>query len=164
MISRIFAKYEFFVVPLSLFAPDGSLYFAKDKSIIATELGEFQPDENYIEEDANSESRQVIIFDAMSIVNKINKKAESLENCDEFASKFCEIINFQGRGFDEVRIIFDRYNGKPVKSNPRSGQNEGPVPVHYKVADTNRIRHLETKYFLTSLATKKGLLIIFHED
>ena len=92
-------------MPLSLFAPDGSLYFAKDKSIIATELREFQPDGNYIEEEANSESRQVIIFDAMAIVNKINKKAESLENCDEFASKFCEIINFQGRGSDEVRII-----------------------------------------------------------
>ena len=92
---------NFSVVSLSLFAPGGSLYYAKDKSSIATELREFQPDENYIEEEASSESRKVIIFDVLTIVNKIDIRAESLENCDEFASKFCEIINFQGKGFDE---------------------------------------------------------------
>ena len=103
-LANIFGKYEISVSPLSLFAPNGSLYYAKDKSSIATELREFQPDENYVEGEANSESRKVIIFDvmAMTIVNKIDIKAESLENCDEFASNFCEIINFQGRGFDEV--------------------------------------------------------------
>ena len=61
-----------------------------------TELREFQPDENYIEEKASSESTKVIILDAMGIVNKIDIKAESLEKGDDFASKFCEIINFQG--------------------------------------------------------------------
>ena len=35
---NIFGKYEFSVVPLSLFAPDGSLYYAKDKSSITTKL------------------------------------------------------------------------------------------------------------------------------
>ena len=69
--------------------------------------GNFNKNENYIEDKANSESRQVIIFDAMTIVNKIDVKAESIENCDKCVSKFCE-INFEGRGFDGVRIIFDR--------------------------------------------------------
>ena len=59
-------------------------------------------EEFLLEEEANSQSRKVIIFDAMAIINKIDIQAVSLENCDEFASKFCEIINFQGRGFDEV--------------------------------------------------------------
>ena len=70
-LSNIFGKYEFPVVPLSLFAPDGSLYYVKDKSSIATELRESQPDENYIEEEANRKSWEV---------NKIDIKAESLEN------------------------------------------------------------------------------------
>ena len=61
-----------------------------------TDFREFQPDENYIEEKANSESTNVIIFDAMGIVNKIDIKAEYLEKGYDFASKFCEIINFQG--------------------------------------------------------------------
>ena len=118
---NILGKYEFSVVPLSLFAPDGSIYYGKDKSSIATKRRNFQPDENYIEEEANSESRKVIIFHTMTVVNKIDIKAESLENCDESASKFCEIINFQGRGFDEVRIIFDRCDGKSLNSNTRAG-------------------------------------------
>ena len=104
-----------------LFSPDGSLYYAKGKFDVATELRQFQPDENYIEDEANSESRKIIIFDAMAIVNKTDIKAESLENRDEFASKFCEIINFQGRGFDEVRIIFDHYDVKSLNSNTRAG-------------------------------------------
>ena len=80
---------------LSLFAPDGSLYYAEDKSSITTELREFGPDENFIKDEAKSS--EVIIFDAMAIASKTDIKAESLENCDEFASKFCEIINFQGK-------------------------------------------------------------------
>ena len=118
---NIFGNYKFSVVSLSLFAPDCSLHYVEDKSSIITELREFQPDENYIEEEANSKSRKVIIFDAMAIVNKIDIKAESLENCDEFTFKFCEIINFQGRGFDEVRIIFELYDGKSLESNTRAG-------------------------------------------
>ena len=116
-------------MPLPLFAPDGSLYYAKNKPNIATKLREFQPDENYIEEEANSKSRKVIIFNAMAIVNKIDIKAESLENCDEFAPKFCEITNFQGKGFDKVRIIFDRYDGKSLK-NPILEQVEIKEPCH----------------------------------
>ena len=68
-----------------------------------------------------------------------------------------QIINFQGREFDEVRIIFDRYDGKSLKSNTIAGRNKGAVSVYYKVTDTNRIRHLERNQFLASVATKKEL-------
>ena len=156
---NIFGDYEFSVVPLSLLAPDSSLYNAKDKSSIAAELRKLQPDETYIEEEANSKNRKVTIFTAMQIVNQINIKAESLENYDEFASKFCEIINFQGRGFDEVRIIFDHYGGKSLKSNTRADRNKRAVSVHCKVTDMTRIRHLETKQFLASVATKKEFTV-----
>ena len=47
---NFFGEYEFSVVP------DGSLYYAKNKSSIATEFREFQVDENYIEEVANSKT------------------------------------------------------------------------------------------------------------
>ena len=94
-LSIIFGIYEFSVVFLSLFAPDGSLNYAEDKSSITAELRELGPDENFIKNEAKSS--EVKIFDAMAIASKIDIKAESLENCDEFASKFCEIINFQGK-------------------------------------------------------------------
>ena len=93
----------------------------------------------------------------MAIVNKIDVKAESHENCDEFASKFCEFINSQRFDVRIVRIIFDRYDGKSPKFNTRAGRNKGALPVYYKVTDTTRIRYLETKQFLASVATKKEL-------
>ena len=94
-LSIIFGIYEFSVVLLSLFAPGGSLNYAEDKSSITAELRELGPDENFIKNEAKSS--EVKIFDSMAIASKIDIKAESLENCDEFASKFCEIINFQGK-------------------------------------------------------------------
>ena len=94
-LSIIFGIYEFSVLLLSLFAPDGSLNYAEDKSSITAELRELGPDENFIKNEAKSS--EVKIFDVMAIASKIDIKAESLENCDEFASKFCEIINFQGK-------------------------------------------------------------------
>ena len=50
---KIFGTYEFSVVPVSIFARDGSLYYAKDKFVIATQLREFQPDKTAIKEGEN---------------------------------------------------------------------------------------------------------------
>ena len=74
---NIFGTYEFSVVPLSVFATDGSLYYGKDKSVIARELREFEPEEIGTQEE-DSESRKVIIIDAMVIINKIDIKSESI--------------------------------------------------------------------------------------
>ena len=79
----------------------------------------------------------------MAIVNQTDI-AESLKNCDELASKFCQIINFQGGGFDHDRIIFDRYDGKSLKSNTTSVWNKGADPVYCKVTDSTRVRHHKT--------------------
>ena len=90
----------------------------------------------------------------MAIVNKVDIKSESIENCAEFASIFCKRVINKASKFDEVRIIFDRYDVKSVKANTRAGRIKGIAPVHYKVTDSTRIRHLE---FLTSIETKREL-------
>ena len=126
---NIFGNYEFPVVPLSLFARDGSLYYGKDESVIAKELREFEPEEIGTQEE-DSESRNVIIIDAMAIVNEIDIKSESIENCAEFASILCKRVKNKASKFDEVRIIFDRYDVKSVKANTRAGRIKGIAPVH----------------------------------
>ena len=140
-LSNIFGTYEFSVVPLSLFATDGSLYYGKDKSVIAKELREIEPEEIGTQEE-DSESRNVIIIDVMAIVNKIDIKSESIENCAEFASIFCKRVKNKASKFDEVRIIFDRYDVKSVKANTRAGRIKGIAPVHYKVTGSMRLQHL----------------------
>ena len=59
--------------------------------------------------------------------------------------------------FDEVRVIFDRYDVKSLKGNIRTGLIGGIVPVNYKVTDTTRICCLETKHFLALVKPKKKL-------
>ena len=46
---------------------------------------------------------------------------------------------------------------KSVKANTRVGRIKGIAPVHYKVTDSTRIRHLETKKILASIETKREL-------
>ena len=107
-LSNIFGTYEFSVVPLSLFVTNGSLYYSKDKPVIAKELREFEPEEIGTQEE-DSESRPVIIIDVMAIVNKIDIKSGSIENCAEFASILCKRVKNKASKFDEVSIIFGRY-------------------------------------------------------
>ena len=126
---NIFGSYEFSVVPLWLFATDGSLYYGKDKSVIAKELREIEPEEIETQEE-DSESRNVIIIDVMAIVNKIEIKSESIENCAEFASIFCKRVKNKAYKFDEIRIIFDRYDVKSVKANARAGRIKEIASVH----------------------------------
>ena len=126
---NIFGSYEFSVVPLWLFATDGSLYYGKDKSVIAKELREIEPEEIETQEE-DLESRNVIIIDAMAIVNKIDIKSESIENCAEFASIFCKRVKNKAYKFDEIRIIFDRYDVKSVKANARAGRIKEIASVH----------------------------------
>ena len=140
----------------SLFATDGLLFYGKDKSVIAKKLRKFEPEEIGTQEE-DSESRKVIIIDAMAIVNKIDIKSESIENCAEFASIFCKRVKNKASKFDEVRIIFDRHDVKSVKANTRAGRIKGIAPVHYKVIDSTRIRHLETKKILAYIETKREL-------
>ena len=49
-------------------------------------------------------------MDAMVIVNKIDIKAESIENCNDFTSNFFQRINWHASKFDEVKVIFDRHD------------------------------------------------------
>ena len=85
---KLFRAYEFSVVLLSIFASDGPLYYAKDKSAIFTQLREFQTDDTTNEKVEKTNSRKVLIIDVMAIVNKIYTKAELIENCADFASTF----------------------------------------------------------------------------
>ena len=139
---KIFRTNEFSFVPLSIFASDGSLHYAKDKSVIVTQLRESQPDYTAIEKGEETNSRKVLIIDAMTIVNKIDIKTESIENCADFASNFSQRINWQASKFEEVRVIFDRYDVKYLKGNTRFCQSKGFIPVHFKVIDTEIICHL----------------------
>ena len=66
---KYYGMCEFSVIPLSLFPPDGSLYFPKDKATITTEFRNLQvAKENESIEEFSSNNRKVIAVAGMAIV------------------------------------------------------------------------------------------------
>ena len=135
-------KYEFSVTPPSIFASDGTLNHEKKKSHIAVQLRYYQQPSEEQEDIQMSDARKVIIFDAMTIVNKIDIKNSGIENCLEFASNFMDIIDKQASGFQEVRIIFIVMTLIHWKIWLEKIVLNGLNAVHYKVTDSTRIAHL----------------------
>ena len=87
------------MTPPSIFASDGTLNHEKKKSHIAVQLQNYQHPSEGQEDIHMSDARKVIIFDAMTIVNKIDIKKSDIKNCLEFASYFMNIIDKHASGF-----------------------------------------------------------------
>ena len=68
------------------------------------------------------------------------------------------MINHQASVYDEVRVIFDRYETRSLRSITRTYRTKGLSAVHYKVSDATKIDHLETKQFLSSINIKNEYL------
>ena len=156
---KYLGEYEFSVTPSSLFAPDGILLLTKDKSVVAKELRNFQTETEAQEltEDTSHETRRVIVIDGMAIVNKIDIKKNNINNCLDFAFSFVHLVEREVSQFDEVRVIFDRYDEDSLKSTTRDSRTKNYSAVHYKISDSTRIGHLKTKQFLASIDTKNEL-------
>ena len=116
-------KYEFTVVPPSLFGPDGSFYKETKKADLANELRplQIQPDNFDAEISGVLETnfRKVIIIDGMAFVNKVNIKNFQLGTCLDFAECFISMIKNETRGNKEVR-----YDPKSLKSNTRAARTK----------------------------------------
>ena len=153
---KYLGMYEFSVVPRSLFTTDGTRQMI---NLIAVELRKSQiveENEESVEESSSNRARKVIIFDGKAIVNRVNIRKQKIENCAEFAEQFVNIIKREASGFDELRIVFDRYEEKSLKANTRAKRTRG-VSVQYKISDTTQIGHLMTKPFLSAIKTKNEL-------
>ena len=59
----------------------------------------------------------------MAIVNKINIKKSKVKSRADFADVFIERILDESFGYDEVRVAFDRYVKKSLKTN-KNQQNK----------------------------------------
>ena len=137
-LSTYLGEYEFTVVPGSLFASDGTLHQTTDKSVISTEFRKMLPKK--YEEDRHVSSKRVIVFDGMALVNKIDTKKSKIKTCLEFSDHFIKIVKRELTGFNEVRVVFDRYDETSLSGNI-SKRNKGEA-VHYKVYDSTQIGHL----------------------
>ena len=150
---------EFSVVPKSLFTPDGNIHKCTDKANLADEIYNLQAsvmlDDAILNGESNEESK-VIIFDGMAIVNLVDIKKQKIKTCLELANVFVSIIIEESQGFNQVKVMFDRYVAPFFKSYTRTTHRVGDS-IQYKIYDKSKIVHLETKEFLANNKTKNDL-------
>ena len=104
------SRYEFSVVPRSMFAIDGTML--KVKSNLMTELEQLLPRENANhagsndgrrDNDASGAAREVVIIDGMAEVQRL-VKPYWIQNCCQLASKFTGQLLERHSGSDEIHV------------------------------------------------------------
>ena len=154
-LSYYLGEFEQSAVPRSLFTVHRSFLKTRDKADVASEMRKLYSDEierSMVTDDDLSQEK-VIIFDAMAIVNKINIRKSKIKSCANLAEVFADRILDESFGYNEVRVIFDRYVKGLLKAQKRIRRTGGYSRV-YRVHDETNIDNLETKEFLSSIETK----------
>ena len=66
---------------------------------------------------------KVAVIDGMAMVNQVNFKG--LQTCKDFADRFIQKLHSSTLGYQEVRLVFDRYIAKSLKSRTRDKRTAG---------------------------------------
>ena len=174
-------KYEFGLIPRSLFASDGSLPLAYDKAKVLNHLealikdgeqvlqggengapvegrslaAELQNTEIEGRIEGDQESYKVLLIDVMALVNSINK-TDRIIYCSDFANAFIEKLVNISIGYNEVRLVFDHYKDNSLKEQMRKKRTKGKS-TYYHIQDNSMIRNITLKDFLSHVKTKSEL-------
>ena len=171
-------KYEFGLIPRSLFAPDGSLLLAYDKAKVLRHLEALIKDGEQVLQDGENgapvegrsvaaelqnteiegriegdqESYKVLLIDAMALVNSINK-TDQITYCSDFANAFIEKLINISIGYNEVRLVLGQYTDSSLKEQMRKKRTKGKS-TYYRIQDNSMIRNITLKDFLSHVKTK----------
>lgn len=173
-IKEAIGKYEFTVVPRALFASDGSMLHCSLKSALMGILEKMNTSENNAvslpQEDVtptpirssetSTPSRQnVAILDGMAELQSI-VKPPGINTCEQFAEHFNTHVFSKYHAYDELRLIFDRYDlQKSLKSCTRTQRQGKDDPVYYHITDSTHIANVKMKRLLSHSKTKHELTV-----
>ena len=115
---------EMLPVPLSLAKLNGSLN-PGDKAILQKEL---LKDIICPESIDLSENKSCLIIDGQALIHSLGKCKNS-STFGEQADKFIQSVLFQGRSFDRIDIVFDRYRVNSIKESTRIRRTQKQTPI-----------------------------------
>ena len=146
--------YEMSVVPRSLCAVDGSLYIPTDKANLmhAIEAAKAQPLQAARLGTVNPVHRALVV-DAMAVLQSM-KKTPSIRKVSDLMEAFIKRIEWMMVGYQECRVIFDRYIQGSLKSKTR--RKREVTSTEYEVHPEMRLT-MSLKELL-SATRSKGLL------
>ena len=148
-LKKTIGTYEFSVVPRALFAADGSLLPSLSKSDLMSFLESLpktkaapQVDNNESDDQTGANSKRVAIVDAMADLQTIDKP-ECIKTCLELANHFIERHWRKYGDYDEVHLVFDRYDTvESLKASTRKRRLGDKQAVAYHITDSTSIEHL----------------------
>ena len=142
-----------------MFLQDGSLLLGTDKATVMHEIEKMIPgnngDDNHQTSGNITPHQKVVIFDGMAVVNRI-KKTQDIETCKGLASSLTKIVLYEAKDYEEIRMIFDRYQENSIKDQTRNKQTQG-IHIRYRIADDTKIQSISMKKLLSHVATKQEL-------
>lgn len=170
-------QHEFTVLPRALFAIDGTLLPCTDKSKLMSILEELpnhdkskdgQQVENTTVADVQPETstesvllpqKKVTVMDGMAIVQAMGKPPW-IKTCAQWAAHFISILDSKGKQYDEIHLVFDRYDlTSSLKEATRERRQGGKPNTAYHVEDSTPVGKVTAKEFLSSIRTKDELTV-----
>ena len=154
-------EYEMSVVPRSLCAVDGSLYIPTDKASLMHVIEEakseiVQPDPTLYRIPDVDRSR-VLVVDAMAVLQSM-KKTPTMRRLSDLQETFIKHIEMMMVGYDEGRIVFDRYLDQSLKNKTR--QKRAVTSTEYAIHLEMKLT-MSLKEILSSSKTKSSLTTLF---
>ena len=151
-------EYEMSTVPRSLCAVDGSLYIPTDKASLmhAVEDATAEPREVVAQQDLMQEedsSVRVLIVDAMGVLQSM-RKTPAMQKLSDLLDAFTKRIEKMMAGYDEGRVVFDRYMDQSLKNKTR--QKRATTSVEYEIHPEMKLT-MSIKELLSASSTKKKL-------
>ena len=92
--------------------------------------------------------KKVVILDGMAIVNALPKDKDlqfEVKTCKDLAELFVLQVVSRCSGYDDVRLIFDRYVSDALKSKTREGRNKGIKSTQYRINDAAVIKNIKLR-------------------
>ena len=164
-IKETISTFELAEYPRALFFSDGSLRLCATKSKLMNILesllpAQQQPQTSTVQpHSADPSSRQVVIIDAMAVVQAMGKPPW-VRNGRDLASHFIEVIDSKSEGATEVHVVFDCYDiPTSLKEGTRQKRTGTRRAVVYKITVDAVIDKITMKDLLSCSQNKETLAI-----
>ena len=158
-LEEVIELHEFDSTNRVLMKPDGSLHPTTDKSKVIHLLESLVQNEECTHVDLENPKEAVcLIVDGMGAVQEL-MAVKNFKNCQAFGEAFVKLVDSKGRGYNQVRIIFDNYTiTSSLKESTREKRRSNSKGCRsYSVEHQTRIT--DKKMFLSSNKTKDSLTL-----
>lgn len=103
----------------------------------------------------------MIVMDGIAVVHG---KPPWIRTCAQWADHFTATLDSKTKDYDEIHIVFDRYNlTSSLKESTRERRQGGKPPTTYHVKDNTPVGKVSVKQFLSSNSTKDELTVYLAE-